>query len=77
MSHYGKHRTDWKHAPNFVVKSYMETVDREIYFQDVRLQMDAKIWGEEFSRHNPPKKVCTELQTVFCTLNAFKSQSFS
>ncbi|XP_071796451.1 eukaryotic elongation factor 2 kinase-like isoform X2 [Asterias amurensis] len=57
MSHYGRHRTDWKYAPNFVVKSYMETVDREIYFQDVRLQMDAKIWGEEFSRHNPPKKV--------------------
>ncbi|XP_022095508.1 eukaryotic elongation factor 2 kinase-like isoform X2 [Acanthaster planci] len=50
-------RHDWKHAGNFVAKRYMETVDREIYFQDVRLQMDAKIWGEEFSRHNPPKKV--------------------
>ena len=35
----------------------METVERDVYFQDVRLQMDAKIWGEEFNRHNPPKKV--------------------
>jgi hypothetical protein len=26
-------------------------------FQDVALQMDAKLWGEEFNRHNPPKKV--------------------
>ena len=25
--------------------------------QDVALQMDAKLWGEEFNRHNPPKKV--------------------
>lgn len=25
--------------------------------QDVQLQMDAKLWGEEFNRHNPPKKV--------------------
>lgn len=25
--------------------------------QDVKLQMDAKLWGEEFNRHNPPKKV--------------------
>lgn len=35
----------------------MEEVSRETYFQDVRLQMDAKLWGEEFNRHNPPKKV--------------------
>jgi hypothetical protein len=20
--------------------------------------MDAKLWGEEYNRHNPPKKVC-------------------
>ncbi|XP_072039957.1 eukaryotic elongation factor 2 kinase-like [Amphiura filiformis] len=55
-SNFAKSR-DWKHAGNFVAKSYMETVDRQVYFQDVRLQMDAKIWGEEYSRHNPPKKV--------------------
>ncbi|KAL8586038.1 hypothetical protein ACOMHN_023681 [Nucella lapillus] len=56
-----KHSTfcaqDWKHTPNYVAKSYMENVDRQVYFEDVKLQMDAKLWGEEFNRHNPPKKV--------------------
>ena len=57
-----KHATfftqDWKHAPNYVAKRYMEDVDRQVYFEDVKLQMDAKLWGEEYNRHNPPKKVC-------------------
>ncbi|XP_005092965.1 eukaryotic elongation factor 2 kinase [Aplysia californica] len=44
-------------ARNYVAKSYMENVDRDVYFQDVMLQMDAKVWGEEYNRHNPPKKV--------------------
>jgi elongation factor 2 kinase len=35
----------------------MEAVDRDVYFQDVRLQMDAKLWAEEYNRHRPPKKV--------------------
>ncbi|XP_052262104.1 eukaryotic elongation factor 2 kinase-like isoform X2 [Dreissena polymorpha] len=48
---------NWNHTHNFVAKRYMEEVEREIYFQDVKLQMDAKLWGEEYSRHNPPKKV--------------------
>ena len=56
-----KHATffsqEWKHAPNYVAKSYMEKVDGQVYFEDVKLQMDAKLWGEEFNRHNPPKKV--------------------
>ena len=39
----------------------MEDVDREVYFEDVRLQMDAKLWGEEYNRHKPPKKVCVYL----------------
>ncbi|XP_076442554.1 eukaryotic elongation factor 2 kinase-like isoform X2 [Babylonia areolata] len=56
-----KHMTfcaqDWRHAPNYVAKSYMEQVERQVYFQDVRLQMDAKLWGQEYNRHNPPKKV--------------------
>ena len=29
---------------------------------DVVLQMDAKLWGEEYDRHFPPKKVFI----VFC-----------
>ena len=44
-------------ASNYVAKSYIEVVDRDVYFQDVKLQMDAKLWGEEYNRHNPPKKV--------------------
>lgn len=53
------HSADWsQQAHNYVAKSYMEDVARDVYFEDVRLQMDAKLWGEEYSRHNPPKKVC-------------------
>lgn len=48
---------NWNHTHNFVAKRYMQEVDREVYFQDVKLQMDAKLWGEEYNRHNPPKKV--------------------
>ncbi|XP_050979870.1 eukaryotic elongation factor 2 kinase isoform X5 [Labeo rohita] len=51
------HSSNWKSASNYVAKSYMETVDREVYFEDVRLQMEAKLWGEEFNRHRPPKQV--------------------
>ncbi|XP_057214603.1 eukaryotic elongation factor 2 kinase isoform X1 [Triplophysa rosa] len=51
------HRSNWKSASNYVAKSYMETVGREVYFEDVKLQMEAKLWGEEFNRHRPPKQV--------------------
>lgn len=44
-------------ASNYVSKRYLETVDRNIYFEDVRLQMEAKLWGEEYNRHRPPKQV--------------------
>ncbi|KAK3882577.1 hypothetical protein Pcinc_013055 [Petrolisthes cinctipes] len=51
-------KDDWTRAHNYVSKRYMETnTSREIYFEDVKLQMDAKLWGEEYNRHNPPKKV--------------------
>ncbi|KAM3592230.1 uncharacterized protein V6R79_015066 [Siganus canaliculatus] len=51
------HSSNWKSASNYVAKRYMETVDRTVYFEDVRLQMEAKLWGEEYSRHHPPKQV--------------------
>ncbi|XP_056325088.1 eukaryotic elongation factor 2 kinase isoform X2 [Danio aesculapii] len=51
------HSHNWKSASNYVAKRYMETVDRSVYFEDVRLQMEAKLWGEEFNRHRPPKQV--------------------
>lgn len=42
---------------NCVAKRYIDPVERFIYFEDCKLQMDAKLWGEEYNRHNPPKKV--------------------
>ncbi|XP_028990067.1 eukaryotic elongation factor 2 kinase isoform X4 [Betta splendens] len=51
------HSSNWKSASNYVSKRYMETVDRDVYFEDVRLQMEAKLWGEEYNRHRPPKQV--------------------
>ncbi|KAM6898777.1 eukaryotic elongation factor 2 kinase isoform 1-T1 [Lycodopsis pacificus] len=51
------HSSNWKSAFNYVSKSYMETVDRSVYFEDVTLQMEAKLWGEEYNRHRPPKQV--------------------
>ncbi|CAN8002452.1 unnamed protein product [Ixodes hexagonus] len=48
---------NWSHACNYVAKRYLEPTQRETYLEDVRLQMDAKLWAEEFNRHNPPKKV--------------------
>ncbi|CAG0893568.1 unnamed protein product [Darwinula stevensoni] len=52
------HSDDWhKDSNNYVAKRYMEEMERSVYFEDVHLQMDAKLWGEEFNRHNPPKKV--------------------
>lgn len=51
-------KDDWVRAHNYVAKRYMDSkTPRETYFDDVRLQMDAKLWGEEYNRHNPPKKV--------------------
>ena len=50
---------DWaRDSNNYVAKRYMDDeTERDTYFQDVKLQMDAKLWGEEYNRHNPPKKV--------------------
>jgi hypothetical protein len=52
-----KFESSWEHASNYVAKCYMsEDITRERYFEDVKLQMDAKLWAEIFNRHNPPKK---------------------
>lgn len=56
LSNFSKHM-NWKHAANYVCKRYIDEVRRNVYFDDVRLQMDAKLWGEEYNRYNPPKKV--------------------
>ncbi|XP_058142270.1 eukaryotic elongation factor 2 kinase isoform X2 [Dasypus novemcinctus] len=51
------HTQQWKGASNYVAKRYIESVNRDVYFEDVRLQMEAKLWGEEYNRHKPPKQV--------------------
>ena len=56
---------NWKHAANYVAKQYIDKVARDVYFDDVKLQMDAKLWGEEYNRYNPPKKVCYNI-LKFC-----------
>ncbi|XP_055507543.1 eukaryotic elongation factor 2 kinase isoform X3 [Leucoraja erinacea] len=56
LSNFARHQ-QWKSASNYVAKRYIDSVEREVYFEDVRLQMDAKLWGEEYNRHKPPKQV--------------------
>jgi len=51
-------KDDWKTAQNYVAKRYKnEDTPLADYFADVRLQMDAKRWGEAFNLKQPPKKV--------------------
>ncbi|THD20998.1 Eukaryotic elongation factor 2 kinase [Fasciola hepatica] len=57
LPQFGVHANDWQYASNYVAKRYINTVDKQVYFDDVRLQMEAKLWGEAFNRQNPPKKV--------------------
>ncbi|XP_069761734.1 eukaryotic elongation factor 2 kinase isoform X3 [Narcine bancroftii] len=56
LSNFTRHQ-QWKSASNYVAKRYIDSVDRDVYFEDVRLQMEAKLWGEEYNRHKPPKQV--------------------
>jgi len=59
---------DWKgDSKNYVAKRYKDEdgLDRQTYFDDIQMQMDAKLWGEEYNRHNPPKKVDIFMETVY------------
>ncbi len=52
------HEKCWKNASNYVAKCYLDPeTKRENYFDDVKLQMDAKLWAEIFNKFNPPKKI--------------------
>uniref|UniRef100_UPI0035901CF5 eukaryotic elongation factor 2 kinase n=1 Tax=Myxine glutinosa TaxID=7769 RepID=UPI0035901CF5 len=73
LSNFTRHQ-QWNAASNYVAKRYIEKVSRETYFEDVRLQMEAKLWGEEYNRHNPPKKV--DIMQV-CILELKKKQNQS
>jgi len=52
---------DWSKATRCVVKRYLDEVPTKTLYEDVRLQMDAKMWGQEYNKHQPPKKVCAQL----------------
>lgn len=52
------HNKSWDHASNYVAKCYKsKDIPRERYFDDVKLQMDAKLWAVLYNKHNPPKKI--------------------
>ena len=36
----------------------MKEAPRDVYFEDVKLQMDSKLWGEKYNQLTVPKKVC-------------------
>ena len=50
-------KADWKYASNVVLKKYIEEVEKSVLFEDVTLQMEAKLWANEYNRRNPPKKI--------------------
>ncbi|KXZ51661.1 hypothetical protein GPECTOR_11g114 [Gonium pectorale] len=52
------HNVDWHKAQNMVAKRYKkEGVRRSVYYNDVLVQMDAKMLGEMYNRTDPPKQV--------------------
>jgi len=57
LSNFSKNSEWGRDCNNYVAKRYMESVERQVYFDDVKLQMDAKLWSEEYNRHAPPKPV--------------------
>ena len=50
-------KSDWKYASNVVLKKYIEDVDKSVLFEDITLQMESKLWANEYNRRNPPKKI--------------------
>ena len=50
-------KSNWKYASNVVLKKYIEDVDKSVLFEDITLQMESKLWANEYNRRNPPKKI--------------------
>ena len=51
---------DWAHCPNYVAKEYKNPdikSQRDVVFDDVRMQMTAKDWGRRYNMKHPPKQV--------------------
>ncbi|GLI63916.1 hypothetical protein VaNZ11_007055 [Volvox africanus] len=52
------HNVDWHKAQNMVAKRYKkEGVRKAVYYNDVLVQMDAKMLGEMYNKTDPPKQV--------------------
>ena len=59
-------RPDWYNASNNVAKRYMKEVPKDTYFEDVKLQMDSKLWGELYNKIDVvPKKVLITMNPMF------------
>lgn len=60
----------WAREPNFVTKNYIEpdAASDEVFLEDTKLQMVAKLWAEEFNSFNPPKKV--DIVSCRCALSS-------
>eukprot|EP01094_Clydonella_sp_ATCC50884_P019253 TRINITY_DN3722_c0_g1_i1.p1 TRINITY_DN3722_c0_g1~~TRINITY_DN3722_c0_g1_i1.p1 ORF type:complete len:180 (+),score=54.08 TRINITY_DN3722_c0_g1_i1:59-541(+) len=67
---------DWKKAENVVVKKYMSPAARDVYENDVRMQMVAKSLGEKYNKRNPPKKVDFMLTYMLVTLDREEEQVY-
>ena len=63
---------DWNNASNYVAKCYMKEAPRDVYFEDVKLQMDSKLWGERYNRLTIPKKVCSNITSTTQSSHSLK-----
>lgn len=50
-------KNNWAYASNVVLKRYLDEVDTTVLFDDVVLQMEAKLWAGLYNKQNPPKKI--------------------
>ena len=47
----------WETASNVVLKRYKEAVDTPTLFEDVKLQMEAKMYSQLYNKRRPPKQI--------------------
>lgn len=51
-------RMDWRHCANYVAKRYKSAeAGRQMYLDDVMMQMEAKRWSARYNALGPPKPV--------------------
>lgn len=48
------------HRIHFLFCRYIDDgryIDDDVYFEDVKLQMESKLWAQQFNKQKPPKKI--------------------